>query len=240
MKKYFVYIKGIFLLTLIVFLYAFANKKNEKILLKKNEIQFKDANKLFINEKIVNKLLIQNGATPKKVTKSVIDLHSLESKVRLNPMIANATVYLTVEGVLKTTIKQRTPVARVISKEGGFYIDNHGEFMPLSSIFSKRVLLVSGNIKKKDFKKVATLSKSILNNKLLEELCTGIVKDQNNDFVLITRLGNQKIILGSLEHLPKKLKKLNVFLAKLIKDQSTKKYKVINLKYNNQVVCAKF
>ena len=60
-----------------------------------------------------------------------------------------------------------------------------------------------------------------------------------NDYVLQTRVYNQKIQLGAIRDLDIKFKKLEAFYNEVIQNNEVEKYKTINLKYNNQVVCTK-
>ena len=86
-----------------------------------------------MNFEMVNKLLIQNDATVKNQAKSVIDLHKLESRVLSHPMVESAAVFLTVDGSLKTKIRQRTPIARVLSNNESYYIDRQAKRIPLAA-----------------------------------------------------------------------------------------------------------
>src|SRR3990167_2209991 len=107
------YIIGILLVSLVVFLYGFSNLKNRTQKVADISIEFEQGDNLFMDYQMVNKLLIQNGGTVKNLTKSVIDLHNLEAKIRSHPMVESASVFLTVDGFLKAKIRQRTPIARV-------------------------------------------------------------------------------------------------------------------------------
>jgi cell division protein FtsQ len=192
-----------------------------------------------MNYQMVNKLLIQKNETPKNIAKSVIDLHKLESKVLAHPMVENAAVYLTVDGRLKAKVKQRTPIARVVSNNKSYYIDKQAKVMPLSPNYSKRVMLVFGAINEKDDAKIYKLVTVILKDEILKKSCISIQKSDKNEFVLKTRIGDQEILIGNLNNLDQKLKNLKSFLNKTIGDKTINNYALINLKYNNQVVCTK-
>jgi cell division protein FtsQ len=234
-----IYIKGIALFALVIFLYGFSNYKNNNKKIQKIEVQFEKGTNLFMDYQMVNKLLIQKNKTPKNIAKSVIDLHMLESKVLAHPMVENAAIYLTVDGILKASIKQRTPIARVISGDKSYYIDKQGKTMPLSPNYAARVLLVFGVNSKKDIEKVYSLVTAILKDEILKKVCISVQQNDENEFVLNTRIGNQKILIGSLENLDQKLNNFKAFLSKSISDKTVNNYAVINLKYNNQVVCTK-
>jgi cell division protein FtsQ len=224
---------------LVVFLYGFSHQKNNIIKVRDIAIEFEEGNNLFMNYQMVNKLLIQNGTTVKNKAKSVIDLHLLEANVVSHPMVEDAAVFLTVDGLLKARIKQRTPIARVLSSTKSYYIDRQAKVMPLSMNYSARVMLITGDIKEEDIKEIHLLTTTILKDDFLQKQLISIQKMQNNEFVLNARIGGQKIFLGKIEKLDKKLMNLKSFYSKTIADKTIDNYASINLKYNNQVVCTK-
>ncbi len=239
MKVNWNYIKGLLLLALVVFLYGFSYNKNSAIDVREILIEFDGGDNLFMNYKMVNKMLIQNGTTVKNQAKSVIDLHAIESRVLSHPMVEEATIFLTVDGLLKAKIKQRIPIARVLSSTKSYYIDKQAKVMPLSENHSARVLLVSGEIKIEDIKEIHLLVTTILNDDFLKKQLISIQKMPNNEFVLNTRVGDQKIFLGKIEDLNMKFKNLKSFFRKTMTDKTIDNYTSINLKYNHQVVCIK-
>jgi cell division protein FtsQ len=190
-----------------------------------------------MDRQMVNKLLIQNGGTVKNLTKSVIDLHNLEANIQSHPMVESASVYLTIDGFLKAKIKQRTPIARVVMNNESYYIDRQAKSMPLSENFSARVMLISGVIKEENNDEIHQLVTAILNDEFLKEQIISIEKKPKNEYVLDTRVGDQKIILGKIENLNQKIKNLDSFYIKTMADSTIYKYDSINLKYNKQVVC---
>ena len=231
------YIIGICLVSLVVFLYGFSNLKNSTQKVADISIEFEQGDNLFMDYQMVNKLLIQNGGTVRNLTKSVIDLHKLEANIQSHPMVENASVFLTVDGFLKAIIKQRTPIARVVINDGSYYIDRQAKSMPLSENFSARVLLVSGAVKEVNNAEIQQLVTTILDDEFLKEQIIGVEIKPRNEYVLDTRVGNQKIILGEIENLNQKLKNLDSFYIKTMADSTIYKYDSINLKYNKQVVC---
>lgn len=239
MKVNWNYIKGVLLLALVVFLYGFSHKKNNAKVVSDIAIEFEQGNNLFMDHQIVNKLLIQNNVTVKNQGKSVIDLHSIEANVLSHPMVEDAAIFLTIDGLLKAKIKQRTPIARVLSNTNSYYIDRQAKIMPLSANHSARVLLVSGDIKDADIKKIHLLVTKILNDDFLKKQIINIQKMQDDEFVLETRVGDQKIVIGKIDNLNQKFKNLKSFFSKTMADKTIENYKAINIKYNNQVVCTK-
>ena len=151
------FIKALILVALLVFLYGFSHHKNSEKKVRAIDVEFEEGNNLFMNYEMVNKLLIQNGKTVKNQAKSVIDLHKLEAHVLAHPMVEDASIFLTVDGLLKSKIKQRTPIARVITDNESYYVDKQGKTMPLSANYSARVMLISGNVNKENSKEIHLL-----------------------------------------------------------------------------------
>lgn len=222
-----------------MFLYGFSHQRNEVKLINDVVVEFEEGDNLYMSYEMVNKLLIQKSSTLKNEAKSVIDLQELEANVLVHPMVEDASVYLTVDGILKTRIKQRTPIARVVTNNGSYYVDKQAKKMPLSANHSARVLLISGAIVETDTAKIFELVSVILNDEFLKKQIIGIQKTLNNEFILKTRVGDQTIIIGEIDNLYQKFKNLKSFLNKTMEDNSIENYSTINLKYNNQVVCTK-
>ncbi|MEZ7876548.1 MAG: cell division protein FtsQ, partial [Polaribacter sp.] len=115
------------------FLYGFTSKRNNEKKVTKIEVKFEAGNNNFLTHAMVDKLLIQNNKTVQNQAKSTLDLYSLERSVSKNPYIEKAVVFLTIGGVVKATIKQRTPIARILSGKDSYYVDKQGVKMPLSA-----------------------------------------------------------------------------------------------------------
>ncbi|UMB53598.1 cell division protein FtsQ [Lutibacter sp. A64] len=233
------YIKGFLLLSLVVFLYGFSHHKHATKKVHDIVVEFEQGDNLFMNYEMVDKLLIQKGKPVLNEAKTVIDLQKLETNVAAHPMVEKAAVFLTVDGVLKTKIKQRTPIARVISSTTSYYIDKQAKIMPLSENHSARVLLVSGDIIDKDIDEIYLLVTTILNDEFLKKQIIGVQKIEQHQYVLKSRIGEQDIEIGTIENLDSKFKNLKSFFNKTMADRTIDKYTSINLKYNNQVVCTK-
>ena len=239
MKINWTYVKGGVLVTLLMLLVGFSNQKNELRTIDKVTVVFEDGENLFMNYNMVDKLLKQNGKSLENQAKSVVDLQELESKVLGHPMVENAMSYLTVDNNFVTKVRQRKPIARVLSHKGSFYIDRLGHKMPLSTNYSARVPLVTGNIGTEDFKDVYTLVMALKRDAFLKQQIVGIQKKKNKEYELQLRVGKQRVAFGKVTRIKEKISKLNVFFKKTLADKSIEKYSVINLKYNNQVVCTK-
>ena len=64
--------------------------------------------------------------------------------------------------------------------------------------------------------------------------------DANGDFVMIPRVGRAEIIIGDETELDSKLRRLKAFMKEMSHKNNLNKYKRINVKYRDQVVCERF
>ena len=232
------YIKGLVLLVLVGFLFAFSSIRNNTRNVQNVTVNFMGDDNLFVTEETVNKLLIQNIEDLTRVPKEILDLNELELALKSNPMIKTAQVHLTVNGEVMADVIQRKPIARV-STNASYYIDDEGSFMPLSSNYTARVPLVTGFIMKNDLSNVFKIAHKILNDQFLKTHIVEIYQNRDKTIVLKTRVLDFEILMGQLDRIDSKISNLKAFYQKAKKDKSLNKYSKVNLQFENQVVCTK-
>ena len=223
----------------LAFLYSFSSKRNNVLEIGEPIIEFNEGENNFLTYSMVNKLLIQNTESIQNQAKSVIDLYVLENNVSKNPYVEKADVFLTIDGRLKSVIKQRQPVARILGDKEVYYIDKQGVKMPLSTNYSSRVLLVSGVNNDDEIIEILPLILKIEGDDFLHKEIVGILKSAENEYQFSARSGEYKIDFGNLSEMDIKFKKLKAFYNKTFEDKTIQNYKTINVKYHNQVVCTK-
>ncbi|WP_317166447.1 cell division protein FtsQ/DivIB [Yeosuana marina] len=226
------------LLSLVIFLFAFATVRNESRKVSEIDISFVGKNNLFITHETVSKLLIQNQQSVKKLAKETLDLNQLEKSLNSNPMIKSAEVYVSVNGILKADVEQKTPIARVSTAES-FYIDDDGLYMPLSKNYTARVPIVTGYVKKNDLKNVFTVANKVKNDDFLMKNVVEIHQNPNKTICLKLRQCDFLVQLGNLNFLDKKINNLKAFYQKGLKEKTLNSYSKVNLQFDNQVVCTK-
>ena len=180
---------------------------------------------------------------------SVINYEHIETVINSNPSIAKAEVYSTIAGDIKIDIEQRKPIMRIIANNPSmrFYIDEDGEKMPLSAKHTSRVLIVNGYVKTNMLNDLFSIAKYVNKNNFWKSQIQQIYINLNGEIELIPRVGRHKIILGDVsdplisvaEVMDDKFKKLMIFYKKGLNYTGWNKYKIINLKYKNQIVCTK-
>lgn len=231
-------IKLIVLLMLVVVLFAFSSSKNTGRMVESVNIEFVDNKYPFLTEENVSKLLIQKNGKVTGVRKDILDLNELEIALNENPIIKNAEVYMSVNGKLTAKIEQKNPIARV-KTNASFYIDDRGSFMPLSSNYSARVPLVTGRIEKNKLDNVYKVARKVYDDQILSKYVTEIHQNDNKTIYLKLRQNSFKVYLGEVDRLNKKFSNLKAFYQKALKDKTLNTYSIVNLQFDNQVVCTK-
>lgn len=232
-------IRLILMLGLVVFLFSFTSKRNEKRKVSKIDVVFVGENNLFIKTETVNKLLIENMNNRLGIEKDKLDLNKLESKLDSNAMIDESDVFVSIDGVLKAVVKQKTPVARVVNDLESFYIDYKGGKMPLSDNFTARVPLVSGNVNNKNEEQLAQLFRVIHEDDFLKKNIIAIQVMPNASLKMFNRNYDYQIDFGSMANFEAKFKNYKAFFQKAVLDSTLYKYKKIDLRFTKQVVCTK-
>jgi len=224
---------------LVIFLYSFTSSRNSQRKLKKSEVIFVGENSNFVKQETVNKLLIENKTDVRTIAKEDLNLNKLENSINQHPMIEKSDVFVTVDGVLKVVVKQRTPIARVFDELGSFYIDYEGNTMPLSDVNTARVPLVSGEITDKNKKKLSEILKIIYDDEFLKKNIIGVQILAGDDLMMTNRNFDYEIEFGKMVNEKKKFKNYKAFFQKAVLDSTLYKYKKINLRFTQQVVCTK-
>ncbi len=181
MKKILTYLFSIVIIGALSFLYSFSLVRNSNKKITKVVVEFVGEDSSFLTPQMVNKLLIQNNRKVKNQPKSVLDLQGLEQVVLSNPYVEKATVFYTIDGVFKTIVKQRTPIARINTGNSSYYVDKQGVEVPLSANYSARVILVTGDINKNNLKEVIRFVNVILADDFLKKEIIGVHKTQKNE-----------------------------------------------------------
>lgn len=230
-------IKMVALLGVLVFLFSFTKQRNDARKLKGIQVDFVDENEPFVTLTTVNKLLIQNNDSVTGILKERLALKEAENRLLQHDMVKQAQVFITVDGKLGATIEQRSPIARVAAFTD-YYIDEEGTKMPLSSVYTARVPIVTG-INEAQIQELAPLLLQIKQDDFMRQTVTEIHRNKGGDFILSIRKESCKVIFGKPEDSDLKFQNLKAFMKKVTRDNTLNLYDTIDLKFGNQVVATK-
>ncbi len=231
----------------LVVLMSFIEVKKAELVCKKVNVYI-PGNQYFLDRQEVDNILQTTSHSLIGRRLENIDIHALENKLKHNPFVEYAKVYVDMDGVIHVEVSQRQPILRMMNRfDQDFYIDQHGLKMPLSQNFTARVLAVNGYIDELFANKVDSLrtplakeiyktADFIRKDSLWDAQIAQIYINQDHEIELVPRVGNQRILLGNADSLATKFANLKVFYKQALPLVGWDAYKLINIKFYNQVI----
>jgi len=230
-------IKLFFLLVLIFGLFYSTISVNNLRDISKTDIYIHNSNNLFITKDSI-KSAVTKIITTKNIHKSSVHLKALEFELNKIELVRKSDVFIDVNGTMIIDIEQRKPIARFIDNKS--YLDEDGLVMPKSKYYSARVPVIKGYANTQDqLDLIYQLTNYIKDDKFLSQSATEILIDSNSNFSIKLRDYRFKILIGQLNNLDLKIKNFKAFYINASANQILNKYSVINLQFDNQVVCVK-
>ena len=238
MKKVLQILKWGMLLSLMVVVLSFTNQMQSKQMVFLNQINIEVSEDKFMTEQIALKYIKQQDFNFDSVALSNFYLNELEIAFLEHPAIKNAEVYSNQKGVININLQQRKAVVRIKTDNTDYYLDEQGMKMPLSSEYTPRVLVVTGDVNESKHSSVFSFIE-IINKDIFWKSQITQVHFSNNEVIIIPRVGSQKIHFGTLTDVNKKLGNLYQFYKQAMPIKGWQTYSEISLAYNNQIICTK-
>lgn len=210
----------------------------------------------FVTDSIVRVWLSELGVPIIGSMMEPAEVYQIEQALKEHKFVDSVEVYATMQGSLNIMIMQNIPVLRIKSDNGyDFYVDSTIKILPMQHHFRADVPILSGELNfdfdsayygeldaekyDKDriyIKKIINFVRYIAQDKFLSNFIVQIYVNGDGDIELIPRIGEQIIILGTLDEYDVKLDKLRKFYHNSFSEQWWKGAKIVNLKYSGQVI----
>lgn len=214
---------------------------------------FIDGNHGFINNDIVDSLLISNNIALIDEKISELNFWEIEKALETHPAILNADIYNDYYGNIFININQRDPIARVITRNNSsFYIDTEGEVLPLVRHYTAHVPVISGNIPEDiklshdnentesdylySIQDLYKLIRYLNNHDLWKHNIVQIYVNEYEELEVVPILGDYVINIGNSLDYEYKFKKLEIFYKNVFNKIDWNLYSVVDLRYSNQVI----
>ena len=111
--------------------------------------------------------------------------------------------------------------------------------MPLSENFTARVPLFVGDVNKENAKGIVSVLRQIQEDDFLKKNITGVQLLSTGSMIMTNRDYDYRIMFGKSINIDRKFKNYKAFYQHASKDTLIDSYKLINLKFTQQVVCTK-
>ena len=238
-------------------LLSFVHSSNEKSVCWKVDIDISNSEKvLFVNESLLRQQINEEMGTLEETPMESISIERIRDIVLRNSGVSSAIVHKTIDGRIHIDAEQRVPNCRILNADGsGFYLDQEGWIIPLSSRYTAHVPVFTGELTESTnvscIEEIVALEQ--LDKTHLDEIHKAanflnsnpfwlaqidhIWVEKDGDFIMIPRVGNHEIIVGNVDDLEVKMKKLEAFYEQTVNKANLNKYETINLKFRDQVVC---
>jgi cell division protein FtsQ len=174
-----------------------------------------------------------------------INFKKIENRVRANKLVKNCQVHRDLSGELTVDIEEHTPIARIVSNNRpDDYVTDKGELIGVSTHYTVRTLLLSGNyfelapsLKSVKSKPILDLINFINDDAFWKAQISQLVIEKDGGITLIPEIGNHQIEFGMGIDIEAKFKKLKILYKEILPSIGWGKYKKISVKYKNQIVC---
>lgn len=254
----------ILLMATLVALMAFSHAVHGDKILDQDDIFVvihRDAENQFLNRDDLVEIAANGVGSGEMKTLDQYNGARLEKVLKKHPYIENAEVYISIDGILNVEVWERRPIARIYTGNDSYYMDDKGRLMPVSSAYTAHTVVFSGMINEPYSKRynfgynAAELPDTLDTVTVLDDIfklstfldehsfwgaqIEQVYVDKDSGFQLIPRVGNHRIVLGEADRLKDKFTKLKLFYKEGLSKTGWNEYKVVNLKFKNQVVCIK-
>lgn len=235
MKNVFNFIKFVLGVKLIIaMIYLSLDRMGQKYCIL-SEVSIELDENIFVTKEVIVDYLLENTLHPDSVLLNDVSFKGIEELLLSHPSIKSAIVYSDMNAKVCIQVKQRKPIVRIQSDKDGFYLDEDGLRMPLSDEYTARMLLVTGDVNTISLEDIFFITDKIYKDDFLKKQIVQIdVKE--SEMLMLTRLGEQ-LEFGKVMNVKDKFEKLMLYYEK--GNSQNKEYKVLNLKYKNQIVCTK-
>ena len=238
MTRFYQILRWAIILSLFICVIIFKpNIQRDSVLYLKNVVIISSDEKILDRTNVLEYLATYNYAIDSlNITSS--DLQNLEKLLLAHPIVKNAQVFSDEIGMFSINVETKEILMRVKNHKEDFYIDTEGFKIPLLEYYTPRVIVITGdfsydrNSKIIDFMNIISES-----NFWLSQIMQ--LHFSNNEMEIIPRIGHHKIYFGDLLNLDEKLDYLYSFYKYILPSKGWDTYKLISLKYNNQIVCTK-
>lgn len=228
-----------------------AIKKQDQLVCKNLQVKIDyDSGLAFLNEsEIKDRINFLSGENIIGKQLSHVDFKTLEKEVEKNPFVDHAEVFVDQQQTVTVDVIQKRPILRILNNDGvGYYISENNTRIPLCDKFTSHVAVAVGNVEThKDPKRDSTVQSALYNltqyirkDEFLNALVDQIYVNENGEMDVLPKVSGHIIHFGKAdENMKEKFERLKIFYNEGLRKVGWNKYKAIDLRYKDQVVCEK-
>jgi len=201
----------------------------------------------FMSEKEIEDMIEKSGEPIIGHKLSAIDIYKLEAKLATFSTLNNVEIFRKVDskgfsfaGKLVINVDERTPIIRIKNSTEDYYMDAEGVKIPIASGYVERIMLATGTISDEAVKKsLLKMAEFVNKNEFWRAQIEQVFIQANGQLLLLPQVGDYLIEFGTPDDFELKFRNLKAVYQQGFKNMGWNKYKIISVKYRNQVVCTK-
>ena len=200
--------------------------------LKSNNIEY--TSKGFIDNKEIVKSLISGKQFQNLIKDN--EFIKVEKKLKEIKSIENIDIYFNYKNELGIKLIDRTPIAYL--KDSNSFIDIKGKVFKKMQPKNDSITTINGNISEQQILKIINVISAFKKDQFFDNKLKEIWFNNDHLYVRIKNLESD-VKLGNQNKIIDKLKMLKGFYAYQLKNKNKKKYKQIDLVYNDRLIAIK-
>ena len=200
--------------------------------LKSNDIEY--ISKGFIDNREIVKGLISEKQFQNLIKDN--EFIKVEKKLKEIKSIENIDIYFNDKNELGIKLIDRTPIAYL--KDSNSFIDINGKVFKKMQPKNDSIITINGNISEKQILKIINVISAFKKDQFFDNKLKEIWFKNDHLYVRIKNLESD-VKLGNQNKIIDKLKMLKGFYAYQLKNKNQKKYKQLDLVYNDRLVAIK-
>ena len=238
MRRVALIFKWILPIMLLILMLIFTNSRQSVQQVNLHDIVIQASDHKFIDKQIVLNYLEKNSVFFDSVSVTDFKTEDLETLLESHPVIKEAEIFVNQKGNVEVSIMQKKAIVRVKSDSGDYYLDEFGSMMQLFDNYTEKLVVATGDILFDDHIEIYNFISKINTSDFWSKQITQI-HFEGDEILLIPRVGDQKISIGSFDNILERLDNLYQFYKVAMPLKGWQSYSRINLKFNNQIVCVR-
>jgi cell division protein FtsQ len=175
-----------------------------------------------------------------------VPLAAVEKRLSGHPFIKSVQASIEQKGILKVSINQHEPIARIARPVGADgYITTEGLIIPTSPTYTSRVLILEGAYAEQlmdqgsvdAMPELMPLIQFIAKDEFWSAQVTELEINKRDDIRLHQQVGKQVIEFGDAHDFESKFKRIDVLYKEILPRKGWNAYERISVKFKNQIVC---
>ena len=202
-------------------------------------------NKYLVDTRQVKTKLKDIGIDFRHLDLKGVDLNIIESSIGELSGVEKVDVYVNKWNKLIVRIIQKRPIVRVATNKDEYYLDSKGDRIEVVIGQAVRVPVATGDIeifdkecikrKNCNLSDVLRVANKISEDKILSALVEQIYiedHEENVEIIIIPKIGNSRIVLGTIDNLDDKMIRLKGYYKKGIRNLGIDRYKYLDLQWD--------